>query len=57
MKEQLLRIYNELDQIHVSGMDVIHMANARIGLENIINNLQIQEEEEAKNDRETESDS
>ena len=32
------------------------MANARIGLENIINNLQIKEEE-AKNDRETESDS
>lgn len=48
MKEQLLRIYNELDQIHVSGLDVIHMANARIGLENIINNLQIQEEEDAK---------
>ena len=36
MKEELTRIYNELLLIHVQGIDSVHMANAIIGIERLI---------------------
>lgn len=46
MKEKLVNIHNELQQIFVRGIDSVHMANALIAIEQVIQELDKPAEEE-----------
>ena len=44
MREQVIAISNELQQIYVKGIDTIHMANALKGLSDLMNMLPAEED-------------
>ena len=39
MKEKLINAHNELQQIFVRGIDSVHMANALVAIEQVIQEL------------------
>lgn len=57
MKEVLISINNELQQIYVRGIDTVHMANALKGISDLINALPAENDDatmEKKEDEENE---
>lgn len=50
MKEKLINAHNELQQIFVRGIDSVHMANALVAIEQVINELDKPAETEEKED-------
>lgn len=48
LKNQIVAINNELQQVFVRGADAVHMANALVQLEQLFNSLPDDEKEETE---------